>query len=666
MGAVLVTLFASQILESRREDEIAGSGLRGYACFTVPGMLGLLAAVLVPLLLAHLVGSSPFLLPQRRKELQELGILFQTMVMPAVVVARCPMVLAHLARPWTLDRRQLLSTVGLLIFFLLSLLISSSPFVTSALVLFVGLAILDGLWWQVGLNAATRNWRRWAGLVLSIGWIVAGCWVAAAPELRAPLIGPAAVILFAEYFWLALAYVLFFFLGRWLSQGVSIALFITVLGLFLSGPFNMHSVRTIAARQPAATAAQGRLSKHIDAWLESRRSDIESAGSPYPVFIVSAEGGGIRAAFWTAGLLCAIQDAEPAFADHVLGISGVSGGSLGAATFAALVGEAQRDAIDVPKNADDMGPLQILAGQVLGRDYLSPVLATMLIPDAAACLLHGEWAEDRAAVLERTFELGWRQAVGTDAFQDPMNALWRDAAMHRVPMLFMNSTEAASGQRIVNSPVALDPGLSSAISLPDTIPPHSLRLSTAVLLSARFPAISPIASLGETAEDSPLHVVDGGYVDNSGTLTAAEFVEALAASAERLRLKDRIRTIAIVITDDPIALNKQESDADRRSQSGIVSTAVGAVLSPFETLNHVRKALSKKHCESLTALIHDRGGEVLDGFALKASRMEFPLGWMLAPATRSALTQQIRDLKSDPHSDLQRIKGLIRAGRPQK
>ena len=670
LGAVLVTLFASQILESRREDEIAGSGLRGHACFTVPGLLGLLAAFLVPLLLAFLVGSGSFLLPQRRKELQELGVLFQTMVMPAVVVARCPMVLSHLAHPWTLDRRQLLSSVGLLMFFLLSLLLSSSPFVTGALVLFVGLALLDGLWWQVGLGAATRTWRRWAALVLSIGWIVAGCWVAAAPESRAPMIGAATVILFAQYFWIAMAYVLFFFLGRWLSQGVSIALFITVLGLFLSGPFNMHSVRTIVGGQPAATAAQGRLSQHIDAWLASRRSAIESAGSPYPVFVVSAEGGGIRAAFWTAGLLCAIQDAEPAFSDHVLGISGVSGGSLGAATFAALVGEAQRDAIDVPKNAGDMGPdmgpLQSLAGEVLGRDYLSPVLATMLIPDVAACLLHGEWAQDRAAVLERTFELGWRQAVGTDAFQDPMTALWRDAALHRVPTLFMNSTEAASGRRIVNSPVVLDAGLSSALSLPVTIPPDTLRLSTAVLLSARFPAISPIANLGETAEDGPLHVVDGGYVDNSGTLTAAEIVDALAASAERLGLADRIRTIAVVITDEPIPLSKQESLADRRSQSGIVGTAVGAVLSPFETLNHVRRALSTKHRESLTALIHGRGGEVLDGFALKASRIEFPLGWMLAPATRSALTQQIRDLKSDPGGDLQRIKDLIRGGRPHK
>lgn len=666
LGAVLVTLFASQILESGREDEISGSGLRGHACFTVPGMLGLFAAFLVPLLLAHLVGGSPFLLPHRRKELQELGILFQTMVMPAVVVARCPLILAHLVRPWTVDRRQLLGSVGLIVFFVLSLLLSSTPFVTGALVLFVGLAMLDGFWWQVGLGAAMRRWRRWAGLVLSIGWIVAGCWVAASPESRAPAIGPAAVILFAEYFWLALAYVLFFFLHRWLSQGVSIALFIVAIGLFLTGPFNMHSARTIAAGQPAATAAQVRLSKHIDAWLETRRSEIESAGSPYPVFIVSAEGGGIRAAFWTAGLLCATQDAEPAFADHVLGISGVSGGSFGAATFVALVGEAQSGRIDQPQDADEMGPLQRLAGQVLGRDYLSPVLATMLIPDAVACLLHGDWAEDRAAVLERTFELGWRQAVGTDAFQEPMNALWRDAAMHRVPTLFMNSTEAASGRRIVNSHVALDPGLSSAISLPVAIPPQTLRLSTAVLLSARFPAISPIANLGEMAEEGPLHVVDGGYADNSGTLTAAEIAEALAASAERQGLAGRIRTVAIVITDEPIPMSKPETHADRRSQAGIVGTAVGAVLAPFATLDHVRKSLSKKHGESLAALIHRQGGEVLDGFALKASRIEFPLGWMLAPATRAALTQQIAELKSDPRGDLQHIKDLIEAATPRR
>jgi len=665
LGAVLVTLFAAQILESRREDEIARSRLRGHACFTVPGLLGLLAAFLVPLLLAQAVGGSPSLLPDRRRELQELGILFLTLVMPAVVVARCPTVLSHLARPWTLDRRQLLGSIGLLGFFLLGLTLSSRPFVTGALVLVVGLAILDGLWWEIGLDEPSRRWRRWAGLTLAIGWIAAGCWVAAAPESRAPAIGPAAVILFAVYFWLAVAYVFFFFLGRWLSQGVSIASFLTVLGLLLSGPFNIHAVRTIAAGQPTIAAERVRLSTHIDGWLRSRRDAIESADAPYPVFIVSAEGGGIRAAFWTAGLLCAIQDAEPSFSDHVLGISGVSGGSLGAATYAALVAEAPGVGTAAARDPDDVGPLQHLAGEVLGRDYLAPVLATMLIPDVAACLLHSDWSEDRAAVLERTFELGWREAIGTDAFAAPMNALWRDAGVHRVPTVFMNSTEAASGRRVVNSHLELDPGRSSALSLPELIPPGSLRLSTAVLLSARFPAISPIASLGETMESPPLHVVDGGYVDNSGTLTAADIAEALAASAERLGLAHRIRTVAVVITDEPVPLDEEESRADRRQTAGIVGTAIGALLSPFETLNHVRKALSKRHGEALATLIHGRGGEVLDGFALRASRIEFPLGWMLAPATRSALARQIKDLKEDPRGDLHRIKDLIRAARPR-
>lgn len=666
LGSVLVTLFASQILEATHRNEQSVSAARGHACFAVPGTLGLLAAFMVPLLLVHAVGGSSFLLPQRRAELQALGLLFQTLAVPAVVVARCPKILAMLARPWSLERRQLLGGLCLVVLFLLSLLLSSYPFVAGTVVLFAGLIVLDGFWWQEGLDEATRRWRRWAGLVLALAWIAAGCWVAARPEERATMIGPAAVILFAEYFWLALAYVIFFVLGRWLTQGVSIALFIAVIGLFLSGPFNIHSVRTITAGQPAATAGQRRLSQQIDGWLEARRSRIDSAESPYPVFIVSAEGGGIRAAFWTGGLLSAIQDAEPAFADHLLGISGVSGGSLGAATFVALLRDSRAGATALPDAAGDVGPLQSRAAEVLGRDFLSPVLATMLIPDVAACLLHGEWGEDRAAVLEKTFELGWRQAVGTDTFQAPLHALWEQAAIDRLPTLFMNSTEAATGRRIVNSHVVLDPGLSSAVSLPDVVPPHALRLSTAVLLSARFPAISPIGRLGEAAEDGPLHVVDGGYVDNSGTVTAAEVVDALTASAERLGLGGRIRPVAIVVTDEPIPLTDSQAHDDRRDRAGLVGTAAGAVLSPFETLNHVRKTLATKHRESLTTLVRGRGGEVLDGFALRASRIEFPLGWMLAPGTRSALAEQIDDLKADPRGDVSRIGDLIRAARPRE
>ena len=50
-GAVLVTFFASQILETGHWLAGMSPPLRSYACFAVPGMLGLFAAFLVPLLI---------------------------------------------------------------------------------------------------------------------------------------------------------------------------------------------------------------------------------------------------------------------------------------------------------------------------------------------------------------------------------------------------------------------------------------------------------------------------------------------------------------------------------------------------------------------------------------------------------------------------------------
>ena len=552
-GAVLVTLFASQILEPGLRPAGEDSPVRYYAYFAVPGQVGLFAAFLVPLLIDFMAVGNPHLMAHRHQDLQRLGTLFQALSLPVIVLSRCPKVLVSLVFPWRLERQQVVGVVGLLVIFVLGLGLSSYPFVTGTLVLFGGLIVLDGFWWRTGLEPAMCRWRKWAGLVLALGWIATGFWVAARPESRGPAIGPATLALFAEFFWIALAYVLFQILGRWLSQGVSIALLITVTVLFLTGPFNLSTVRRIPSATPTAAASrQVALSEHIDHWLEARRDQIEAAPDRYPVFIASAEGGGIRSACWTAGVLCALQDAQPEFADHLLGISSVSGGSLGAAAFVALVREAHLGNLDLSKgDGSGAGPLQAYAAEVLGSDFLSPILASMLIADTAACLVHDVRSDDRASALERAFETGWRQAVGTNTFAEPLTALWMGSLRDHVPSLFLNSTEADTGQRIINSHVVLDPGLSSALSLPNCLDAYSLRVSTAVLLSARFPGISPIGSLGDGPKSAPVHIVDGAYVDNSGTLTATEVVASLVRSAARLGLRDRIRIVAIVIKDEP-------------------------------------------------------------------------------------------------------------------
>ena len=73
-------------------------------------------------------------------------------------------------------------------------------------------------------------------------------------------------------------------------------------------------------------------------WLEKREA-IRASQRPYPIVIVAAEGGGIRAGYWTAAILGGLQDKDPFFRCHVFAISGVSGGSVGAVVWLGLLRE---------------------------------------------------------------------------------------------------------------------------------------------------------------------------------------------------------------------------------------------------------------------------------------------------------------------------------------
>ena len=67
---------------------------------------------------------------------------------------------------------------------------------------------------------------------------------------------------------------------------------------------------------------------------------VQSGGTkrPVPIVFVATAGGGSRAAYWTATVLGTLEDkTRREFSDHLFAISGVSGGSLGAAIFRTLV-----------------------------------------------------------------------------------------------------------------------------------------------------------------------------------------------------------------------------------------------------------------------------------------------------------------------------------------
>ncbi|MEL6318197.1 MAG: hypothetical protein AAFR16_11235, partial [Pseudomonadota bacterium] len=248
------------------------------------------------------------------------------------------------------------------------------------------------------------------------------------------------------------------------------------------------------------------------AWYASRadRAAYEEAGKPYPVYVVAAQGGGLYAAYQSATFLARLQDACPTFAQHVFVMSGVSGGSVGTTLFTAL---ADRFAVNQPITSvsEPCGSVGLETGfearvnALLAQDFLSPLVSGMLFGDFTARFSPKPIDEfDRARALEKSFELGWAATgAGEDdpGLERGLLSYWRpDGA---APALMLNTTEVQSGRRLVLSPirgiapevrsyadeaVARDPAL-RAFGAPD------LRLSTAMLLSARFPYITPAGSI---------------------------------------------------------------------------------------------------------------------------------------------------------------------------
>src|SRR5258706_6410187 len=96
-----------------------------------------------------------------------------------------------------------------------------------------------------------------------------------------------------------------------------------IFSVLISPCADNHVIRTAGApsvpRQDVATT--------FDGWMRDlAKSDTRP--NP-PVFIVATEGGGIRAAYWTAAVLGTLHDAtDGAFTRHLFAISGVSGGSV--------------------------------------------------------------------------------------------------------------------------------------------------------------------------------------------------------------------------------------------------------------------------------------------------------------------------------------------------
>ncbi len=418
------------------------------------------------------------------------------------------------------------------------------------------------------------------------------------------------------------------------------------LALFIVfSPWNdNHAVALIEEDQGLVTRRE--IDPHLDAWLESRAAKGElRAGESFPLFLVAAEGGGIRAAYWAGIVLAKLQDDSGArFGRHLFALSGVSGGSLAAGSFAALMADAGSDTLSRSQCAREhpAALYQHCIRAMLRRDYLSPALGYLLYPDMLQRLLPFPMpSADRARAMEKAWAHGWQKAAGSERFGERFDGLWSGDATLDVPSLLLNATLVDGGNRVIASDLVIDGRFPDAYDAFDPLLDlRQMSLATAVHNSARFSYISPAGTvsgcqrLGRAAVCEPGQtrypwgrVIDGGYFENSGVESVRDLLFAMRPMLDRWRARGFvIEPVVMVISNSPGAM--APSGRLTPVAGRLDMTFLSELLAPPLGLFNTRAA---RATFAVTAERRDDPRRFL-WFGMEADN-DTPLAWALADST---------------------------------
>lgn len=394
--------------------------------------------------------------------------------------------------------------------------------------------------WMMAPRLSRRAWPWVSLLVFSAALLTIALCYASPPDLVLAAGSIPVVLIFLA--WLACALALGLLLLYVVNWFVSVDRLLVVVVVFVAiaylmpperfgreklGPFNRPQAASGESTKaaPQATAAS------------DKTGASETGASEKPAIAnrlaIHADGGGLRAALFTAATLAWGDDMTCGeFGAHVFAASGVSGGSLGIATWAAMRREfKQRDAgaawqecrearerylASGKESTENIpAPLTVLVFNTLAQDHLSNALAGMLTNEL---FRPGGDATRGQALLD-----SWQNAaLSALASGQPSPPAFRmlatpleeaDAGFPDAPpLLLFSATDADTGERVIFSNAKW--------------PPHaaykSMPIGVAALHSARFPVISPPGAVRDASKW--IRVVDGGYFDNSGAATLRQML----------------------------------------------------------------------------------------------------------------------------------------------
>ncbi|GEM_PF-4584363 len=362
------------------------------------------------------------------------------------------------------------------------------------------------------------------------------------------------------------------------------------------------------------------------------------------VFIIASEGGGSRASFWTSGFLKTLEEAIPGFFSHVYAASTVSGSSAGFSIYNNLYAEDKIQSVH----------------QVTRGDFVSPANTAIffgeLFQTLSPCAFNGL---DRSKYLEDAWSLSYSNQTGSHELNSSFLNFFNQ--YETLPVQFINSTVVERGQRVVISPVKLEDPDSLVFQLYDYLG-HDIPFKTAMSLSARFPFLTFSGLLNATKETDSLdqeinlHLVDGGYYENTGIETALDIYNEIAS----LRMNNKkFSCLSVHLIYIQNSSSKYYTKDEGGSRLSILSHPLSALYNTWRTESAPMLAQTNEFFKKLkgdTVKWNDK--DVFFHTKLPHDSTSYPLSRFIADTTQKKM---IAEMENYLHtSDFHRLDRLLR------
>jgi predicted acylesterase/phospholipase RssA len=421
-------------------------------------------------------------------------------------------------------------------------------------------------------------------------------------------------------------------------------IFLFILVVIMGKAREPHYARKFTASSTANLMNRPTIKDYFLQWAADRKDSIMARDS-FPVFFVLSDGGASRSGYWTAAALGKIEDATGgAFSRHLFCLSGTSGGGVGVGTFFALLSEQEK----MKGNSYEKSSKEFLK-----NDYLTYTLTRMLGPDFFRPLLPLDLSKvsDRAGALEKSMETGMDDSVFLkNKLCEPFSAFIPDAQQKiKPPLLCINTTRMQDGRPgvITNFDLKADSTLfNSRVDLISLLGKDvDMHLSTALVMGARFPYISPAGRIDEEKnKDVKEHYfVDGGYFDNSGAGVVNEMMIEMhriihtQTDTSYAYLK-KLRFYIIHATNSPIGGPRIEKVHYLRND--LLAPAL-TIIGAYGTQTDVNNLRVKKYLQTLYGGNADHYKKIDLYHQISTDTLSFPMNWTISEYYQQRMDKQL-------------------------